>query len=502
VTRILEPGSELEGGKYRIVRLLGAGGMGSVFEAEHRDTQRRVAIKCVHPSQGSEPEVAQRLVREAQAAARVRHPNVVDVYDVGRDGSMVYLVMEFLEGEPLSRPLARRDMPMHTIISLLIAAMRGVSAVHRQGVVHRDLKPDNIFLAKVADFETPVPKILDFGISKVEARGQELRSLTRSGTTVGTPSYMSYEQLAGETPIDGRTDVYAFGVILYEALTGKLPYEADTFTELIARFSTQTPLAPSELRPEIPHTLSRVIMWALAREREQRIPTVDALIRELEPFSTRHGIEAELTLPAHTPPLARTPVPPPAYGYEATPRPGVVVNTPAPISDESLVAQATQRTGTRTWVIAGGVVLVGAALVAMFALARGRNAPAPEEALVQPAPAARTRETPRALQEPQPTREAPRPNEAPALPLQAEPLPEKPLQPTAAAAPDPQTPSAAQRPASALATNTEQQPAPHAPKKKRLPTGSTEQHADAPPSPRDNKSSAKPVTAPRDLGIY
>jgi serine/threonine-protein kinase len=163
-------------------------------------------------------------------------------------------------------------------------------------VVHRDIKPDNIFLARVADMASPVPKVLDFGISKVDARnGTEQLTLTRDGTTVGTPSYMSYEQLTGERAIDGRADVYGFGVILYEALTGRVPFEADSFPELMVRFATTVPVEPKALRPEIPGTLSRLMLWALKRERDERISTIDTLIRELEPFTTRHGFAAELT---------------------------------------------------------------------------------------------------------------------------------------------------------------------------------------------------------------
>ena len=301
VTRPIEPGTELDGGKYKIARLLGHGGMGSVFEARQRDTHKRVAIKCLHPSHATDPESAERLLREARATARVRHPNVVDLYDVGRDGTMIYLVMEFLEGEVLSDAIERADLPVYTMIGLLTDAMRGVAAAHKCGVIHRDIKPDNIFLARVADVPRPVAKVLDFGISKLEAHTGELRALTRSGMAMGTPSYMSFEQLSGEHPIDGRADVYAFGVILYEVVTGRLPHDAASFPELMVRFSLQTPVPPKQLRPELPGTLSRVILWALERERSERIASIDALIRELEPFATKHGFESEQTDPHGTP---------------------------------------------------------------------------------------------------------------------------------------------------------------------------------------------------------
>ena len=142
MTKILEPGSELDGGKYTIVRLLGEGGMGTVFEAEQRETQKRVAIKCLHPHQAGDPEIGERLLREARAMARVRHPNVVDIYDVGRDGPIIYLVMEYLDGETFSKAIERADLPTYVAIGLLIDAMRGVvgwrTMTHdrREGVTH------------------------------------------------------------------------------------------------------------------------------------------------------------------------------------------------------------------------------------------------------------------------------------------------------------------------------------------------------------------------------
>jgi serine/threonine protein kinase len=298
----LQPGSELGGGKYRIVRLLGKGGMGSVFEAENTLTQKRVAIKWMHAELATQLDAPARLLREAQASARVRHPNVVDVYDVGLEGGTVFLVMEYLEGEPLTALLARGTQPMYQIIALLLPAMRAVAAAHRQGVIHRDLKPDNIFLAVEADAVQPVPKVLDFGISKLDSQGDEQLSLTRSGSTLGTPRYMSYEQLVGDKNVDSRTDVYSLGVILYEALTGQLPYDAESFPELIVKIATQAPTFPKELRADIPTPLGKIILWAMARERDQRIPSVDALINELTPFSTDYGFRAQMTLPGSSVP--------------------------------------------------------------------------------------------------------------------------------------------------------------------------------------------------------
>jgi eukaryotic-like serine/threonine-protein kinase len=290
------PGSRVGEGRYLILRLLGRGGMGSVFEAKNTLTHKRVAIKGLHSAQAGQPQAIERLVREAQASARVSHPNVVDVYDVVRDGDAVFLVMEYLDGEPLSSALAPPGLPLHKLIALLIPAMRGVAAAHRQGVIHRDIKPDNIFLAREDDNPQPVAKVLDFGISKLEPRGLDQVSLTRTGGTLGTPLYMSFEQLQGESDLDARTDVYAFGVILYEAITGQLPYRAETLAELVVKLLTVPPQSPKVLRPELPGSLARLVLWAIAREREQRIPDLETLIRELEPFASELGLRAAMTL--------------------------------------------------------------------------------------------------------------------------------------------------------------------------------------------------------------
>lgn len=300
----VEPGTKLDGGKYRIVAMIAEGGMGEVYQAEHTVMNKRVAIKRIRPGLSEKTRATERLLQEARAASRIHHPNVVDIYDVARDGDSVYLVMEFLEGEPLSALLKRGNLPMHLLIALLLPAMRGVLAAHRQGVVHRDIKPDNIFLARVEDAQEPLPKVLDFGVSKLDPRGGEQLALTRSGGTVGTPLYMAYEQLRGSKTIDGRADVYAFGVILYEALTGRVPHAAESYPELIYKVTT-CPLVPArQHNADIPGPLDRIVSWALAREVAERID-LDLLIRELEPFATETGFRADM----ETPEIPCTPAP-------------------------------------------------------------------------------------------------------------------------------------------------------------------------------------------------
>ncbi|HKP63233.1 MAG TPA: serine/threonine-protein kinase, partial [Polyangiales bacterium] len=258
--------------------------MGAVFAATHRFTGKMVALKWMLPELARDDDAVNRFMREAQAAGRINHPNVVDVYDVGQHEESFFLVMELLRGEPLTNALSRRDLTVREVLDLLLRAMRGVSAAHRQGVVHRDLKPDNIFLAYEEDGVRREPKVLDFGISKVSNEGTFNPRLTRTGAVVGTPYYMSPEQIRGSENLDRRADVYSFGVILYEALTGQVPFIADTYGALVLEIATGTPKSPSELVPGLPEELSYVVLRAMARNAPDRFADMEALIHALEPF--------------------------------------------------------------------------------------------------------------------------------------------------------------------------------------------------------------------------
>ena len=305
------------GGRYRLVRSLGEGGMGAVYEAENVLTFKRAAVKWLHPHFASFDQGYQRLIHEARASARIRHENVVDVYDVIHEGEAVFLVMELLHGEPLSELLARAPLPMHELVQLLLAVMRGTEAAHAAGVVHRDVKPENIFLAREPGYPSAVPKLIDFGISKLfDGEGA---ALTRSGVTMGTPRYVSYEQLIGARDVDARTDIYAFGVLLYEALTGCAPYgEASTFGEQAVRFATTEPARPRALRAEIPEGLEAIVLSAIAKERDERFASLALFIDALVPFARADSYPTPLTsrvVPAigreEDEPLAATLTPPP-----------------------------------------------------------------------------------------------------------------------------------------------------------------------------------------------
>jgi serine/threonine-protein kinase len=271
-------------GKYRIERELGQGGMGVVYAARHVLTGRLVAIKWML-SGGNDKERSQRFMREARAAGRVDHPNVVQVLDFGEDARGPFIVMEFLQGEPLSSLLSRVRLSPAEAIDLLMPALRGVHAAHNEGVVHRDLKPDNIFLCRTRDGAPAEAKVLDFGISKLVFGGEPVDTLTRPGSLIGTPHYMAPERVRGQRETDRRSDVYSFGVILYEVLTGRLPYDTGHVGELIVRITTQPPAPPRAIDPRIPPELEAIVLKAMARRISDRYPDIESFALALEAFA-------------------------------------------------------------------------------------------------------------------------------------------------------------------------------------------------------------------------
>jgi serine/threonine protein kinase len=272
-------------GKYRVDEFIARGGMGAVLAATHLITGRRMALKWLLPHTETDAEATHRLVREARAAARVRHPNVVDVYDVGEHDGSLFLVMELLEGDTLHARLeAGGALDARTTLALLLPALRGVEAAHRSRVVHRDLKPSNIFLCRDPHGGEVTPRVLDFGISKVlRATGDDDRSLTWTGAVLGTPQYMALEQLTGGD-VDARTDVYALGVILYQCLTARLPFHDRNYNALVVQIATATPPAITALAPRTPPGLAAIVMRAMARDSAARFASVSALSEALRPF--------------------------------------------------------------------------------------------------------------------------------------------------------------------------------------------------------------------------
>ncbi len=267
-------------GKYRIERLLGEGGMGAVYVATNTMLQRQVALKVMTGSFSQVPAAVERFHREAIAASRVSHPSIVQVFDAGQHEGAPWIAMELLEGESLGDRLERGPLPLDDVMTMARGALSALAEVHEQGIVHRDLKPDNIFLAKDRSGSF-VPKVLDFGIAK-DTSAQQLNKLTATGAVVGTAYYLSPEQAKGTADIDARADVYAMGVVLFESLSGHMPYEADTITQLIAKMFTESPRLLLDVAPHIPSPIADVVTTCLQQSREHRFGSARELLEALE----------------------------------------------------------------------------------------------------------------------------------------------------------------------------------------------------------------------------
>jgi serine/threonine protein kinase len=278
----LPQAGEIIADKYLVTGLIGRGGMGAVYLVEHRITGKRLAVKCLLPEHTEHPELCERFLREAQAAGRIQNRYVVDVFDVGREGDLLYIVMELLDGKQLGELLRDVTMPVEEVLVILVRAMEGVAAAHAEGIVHRDLKPENILVCTGPSGRLDDPRVLDFGISKLEEDAS--RPLTRSGVMMGTPFYMSFEQISTKRDLDQRVDVYAMGVIVYEALCGRVPYSAESVGALAVAMMSGPPAPLAELRPDLSPELVAVVMKAIALDRDERYPTMRALIEALSPF--------------------------------------------------------------------------------------------------------------------------------------------------------------------------------------------------------------------------
>ena len=298
----LEAGTVLAG-KLRIIRLIGEGGMGAVYEVEHEFTKHRRALKLLRPEHSLSPGVVGRFLREASAAGRIGNPHIVETFDAGTlDGGAPYIVMELLEGRALADVLVQRErLDLRAALEILEQACAAIQAAHDAGIVHRDLKPDNLFL--VASDQTFV-KVLDFGISKFDPARAPENQITHDSATLGTPYYMSPEQIRGAAHVDGRTDVYALAVVLYECLTGNKPFMADTVPALAVLIHEGKYQPLSSARPEAPPALEQVLARALHVDRDQRYPTPAAFARALRAVDDGkssgrgHTLVSELPAPA------------------------------------------------------------------------------------------------------------------------------------------------------------------------------------------------------------
>src|SRR5262249_53217078 len=269
-----QPGDTIEG-KYRIVRLLGEGGMGAVYEGENVRIHRKVAIKVLHAAVAAKADVVQRFEREAQAAGRIGSEHIVEVLDLGNlpEGDR-FMVMEFLEGESLGDRIKRKKrMTPHEVAHVLHQLLEGLSAAHAAGIIHRDLKPDNVYLVANKSGQQDFVKVLDFGVSKFNALDSEM-SMTRTGAVMGTPFYMSPEQARGGK-VDARSDLYAVGVVVYQAVTGRVPFHAETFNELMFKIALESPEPPELVAPGLDPSFSALISRAMVRDPAGRVPSAE-----------------------------------------------------------------------------------------------------------------------------------------------------------------------------------------------------------------------------------
>ena len=305
-TRLIEGELPVIGDRYRLLRKVGEGAMGEVYEAEHVLLHRKVAVKLLQRRIAADPEASTRLQREARSTSGLAHPNVVDTLDFGFAGGQAFLVMEWLDGENLDDLVARGPLEIATALDIAAQTCAGVAAAHDRGVIHRDLKPANLFLTRDHRGELLV-KVLDFGIAKIALHETKL---TATGVLMGTPNYMAPEQAEGQ-PIDARTDIYALGVILYEMLTGTVPFVGETPLAVLHQHTSRLPILPSARAPGrgISEALDTVVMRCLSKRPDER-------------FSTMHELAAALaemrgTASPASPAPSASPAPPSGHGTAA-----------------------------------------------------------------------------------------------------------------------------------------------------------------------------------------
>ena len=345
---------DLVSGKYRLLRQLGRGGMGSVWAARNELTDRDFAVKFLLPELARNRDALDRFFLEARACGQIKHPAVVAVYDMGQaeDGTP-YLVMELMEGEGFDQRLARTGVlrPGEACAAVAYVA-RGLEEAHVRGIVHRDLKPANVFFALDDRGET-VPRILDFGVSKATAAADPKFVRTNTGAVLGSPAYMSPEQARGDEGIDARSDVWALGIILYESVTGRSPFDGSNYNQLMVNIIVERHMPAIEVNPAVPHELSDLIDHALQKEVSKRISTARELANQLEQIAAR---------------ITATPYP----GTPTRHRPSSMAPSPTPTETWVDVKGGRKESNTLVWV--SGTIFA-CAVIAIGAVAIARTAP-------------------------------------------------------------------------------------------------------------------------------
>jgi serine/threonine-protein kinase len=377
-----KPGETIDG-KYEVEAVVGTGGMGVVLAARHVALGQRVAVKFLLPDVAKrQPEAVERFLREARAVTQLKSEHVARVMDVATaEGGAAYLVMEYLEGRDLRRVLEEQGrLPVEAVVDYVLQAAEALAEAHARGIVHRDLKPANLFLTRGID-GSPLVKVLDFGISKAPAKGE--RGITRTDAVMGSPGYMSPEQIRSAKNVDQRSDVWGLGIVLYELVSGQPPFDGDNIATLSAQIVVETPKPVESLRPEVPKALADAVAKCLEKEPTKRFASMSELAAALAPFASPAGaLVAERIRRMTGSGIAFAPT----LLVSAAESRALAAAAPTELAPSARTDGNWERSKTpakgrsKAVLVAGGAALAAVALVAFFA-GRRSQAPEPEKPL-------------------------------------------------------------------------------------------------------------------------